>query len=145
MNVIRRVLLLTLLVALAGCSGDDDIYLRVRNASSADYSSVRVRFPSVEVNYGTVEAGGTSGYRKLATAYRYGYVEVESVGDTYRLTPVDYVGEEPLEAGHYTFSLDLYESGLRLTFEAEASSGSGVGGIGLVAPIPPCPSRSSTK
>lgn len=109
---------------LAGCDardldGDPDaVLLRVENASSADFSSVRIGFDETE-NYGAVASGQTSEYRAFDTAYSYGYVEVEAGDRTYRIQPIDYVGEEPLENGHYTYELDIEEGRLTLAFDRD--------------------------
>lgn len=113
--------LFSLLLAffLAGCGSTglnddpDDILLRVMNKSNTDFSSVLVSFPEAEGNYGGVSAGQTSEYQKYSMAYNYGYVEVKAGGETYRIQPIDYVGEDPLENGHYTYVLDIVKGELK--------------------------------
>ena len=106
-----------------GCDGtgaEDDpntVLLRLKNQSSTDFSAALVRFPETEGSYGALAAGEASAYRPFDTAYRYGYVEVEAEGRTYRIQPFDYVGEEPLEKGRYTYRLDLSGGDLEMTFE----------------------------
>ena len=83
------------------------VQLRVTNASETDFESVFVSFPQADAEFGAVAAGEVTAYRELPGAYRYGYVEVVAEGDTLRLVPIDYVGEEPLARGQYTFVLDV--------------------------------------
>lgn len=107
-------LLLLLMAPLASCDSNEDsdspFLLRVKNTSSSDYSSVLMRFPGAEGSFGAVKSGKTTGYEEFETAYRYGYVEVEANGETYRLVPIDYVGANPLVEGRYTYELDLEDS-----------------------------------
>ena len=115
---VRLVLSLLFAALVGGCDSraPDAVLLRVENASSADFSSVLVRFPGAEARYGAVDAGAASAYREVETAYRYGYVEVEAGSATHRRVPIDYVGETPLEEGRYTFVLDLAGDVLSLHF-----------------------------
>ena len=58
---------------------------------------------------GRVGAGAESEYRQVAKAYRYAHIEVLISGATIALRPMDYVGEEPLVPGDYTYALS-YDS-----------------------------------
>ncbi|MEM1055711.1 MAG: hypothetical protein AAGI52_09290 [Bacteroidota bacterium] len=105
----------------AGCDGldlldPDPVLLRVQNASTEDFASVAVGFTGDEANYGPVGAGQTSDYAEFETAYRYGGVTVRVGTETYQIIPFDFVGEDPLEAGTYTFVLRIVGSSLRLEF-----------------------------
>ena len=110
---------------LAGCdsAGSDDdpdaVLLRLQNESSIDFSSALIRFPEAESNFGAVAAGEASDYREFDSAYSYGYIEVEADGNTYRIQPIDYVGEEPLENGRYTYELDIAGDELEMEFEQD--------------------------
>lgn len=110
---------------LAGCnaagsgSQPDDILLRIENVSSSLFSSVLVKFPGAEGSYGSIKPGGFSRYREFEIAYRYGYIEVASGGERYRLQPIDYVGEQPLEQGRYTYRLHIEEDYLSLEFRRD--------------------------
>ncbi len=100
-------------------SGSNAVLLRVKNVSNVDFSSVLVKIKGTTANYGAVASGKYSEYREFNTAYRYGYVEVEANDSTYRIQPTDYVGEVPLENGHYTYKLDIVKNHLSLEFERE--------------------------
>lgn len=103
---------LSLALVLIGCSnplGPLEVEIRVRNASSAAMENVLVEFPEETEFYGTILPGQTSEYHTVRPAYRYAYVETTVNGTLLRLIPVDYVGEEFLEAGSYTYELGLTE------------------------------------
>lgn len=92
----------------AACGGflgiSEDVEIRVRNASTIDFDSVVV---GPVRDYGAIAAGGVSDYRTFDVAYRYAYVRVVTAGETYQIMPIDYVGEEELEGGKYTYELNL--------------------------------------
>ena len=92
------------------------IMVSIRNDSEVDFDEVVVGFPEEQENYGALAAGGKSKYREVSSAYRYAYVEVQAGGGTYKLQPTDYVGEELLGSGRFTYALDLEEQGLALAF-----------------------------
>ena len=87
----------------------DSVYIRIVNASPIDFMSVTVRFPKSEHTFGRVKSDRISRYQIFEEAYRYGYIEVKTERDTYVLQPIDYVGEQPLRSGKYTFKLDLWD------------------------------------
>ena len=109
-------------VCLAACDMNGSrqdpvaVHLRVKNASGADFSSVSVRFPNADADFGPIAAGSASDYEEVSEAYRYGYIEVEADDELYRLQPIDYVGEVPLGDGYYTFELTLPDQRIGLTF-----------------------------
>lgn len=98
-------------VLLLGCSSvvgtDDRVEVRVRNASTADFSSVVIGFPDQTEAYGAVAAQSATEYREVGRAYRYAAVQVALNGTSLVLIPVDYVGEEELDGGSYTYELNL--------------------------------------
>lgn len=81
------------------------VRIRVDNRSRVDFDRVVVKFPSQEEDYGRVGAGRQSDYRQIAEAYRYAHIEVTINSSTVALRPMDYVGEEPLPPGDYTYAL----------------------------------------
>lgn len=124
----RLALTLVLVLASTGCGGVDasgPVEIRVRNVSSVVMGDVVVGFPddpgldggnpvepgvaeSGDVDYGTVQPGETTPYRRIVRAYSYASVTLTADGREHRLRPDDYVGEEPLEGGRrYTYELDL--------------------------------------
>lgn len=102
---------LLLLLVLPGCDSpfgpQGDVAIRIANNSSFAFERVDVVFPEDRVSYGAVAAHRTSGYHSVETAYRYAYIEVEIDGEELRIQPIDYVGESPLEAGRYTYALNV--------------------------------------
>lgn len=115
-------LLLTIGTFLSGCGITDSdekadgIYLRIANASPVEFNSVYVSFPGEETTFERISSGNRSDYQKLDKAYHYGYIKVESEDKTYTLQPVDFVGEEPLRNGKYTYQLNIDGESLTLIF-----------------------------
>lgn len=127
----RLSLPLFLLLALipASCSDPDPsgpVEIRLQNTSTAIMQDVVIGFPEVtmggggpvepadaesgDVDYGTIDPGAVTPFRTIAKAYRYAAVTATVEGQQVELIPTDYVGEELLEPGRYTYELH-YEGG----------------------------------
>jgi hypothetical protein len=123
--MIRRLLALIALGSTLSCSdgfgpfGDGDVRIRIGNESQSEFSNVAVIFPEDEVDYGDVGAGGVSGYRKVSVAYRYARVDVRIGSTELRIQPRDYVGEEPLSPGRYTYRLYFIDGYLQLELKRD--------------------------
>ncbi|MGC3995094.1 MAG: META domain-containing protein [Propionicimonas sp.] len=112
-------------VARFGPRVGDAVEVRVRNASGIDFTSVDVQFPDgMRVEYGPLAAGASSDYADAGEpVYRYASVKVTAAGGppadgrTFVLQPTDYVGEEALGPGEYTYVLTIQGDQLELTFE----------------------------
>jgi hypothetical protein len=89
----------------------DAVRIRVSNDGTATLHDVVVKFPGGEgssgqdASYGDIAPGETSEYRRIARAYGYAYVAAVADGEKRVLQPIDYVGEEPLATGDYTYVL----------------------------------------
>lgn len=120
-----RASFLVLAFLLIGCDTlnetPDNALLRVENQSQTNFTNVRVQFMAEPKDYGAVKAGTFSAYRTFETAYRYGLVEAQTADTTYRLQPIDFVGESPLQAGRYTYRLTLEDAQLGLEFVEDGS------------------------
>ena len=109
-----------LLLALPGCDSpfgpQGDVRIRIANGSSFAFERVDVVFPENAVSYGSIPAHGATSYHGVETAYRYAYIEVQIGDEELVIQPIDYVGETPLEPGHYTYALNVTIEG-HLTLE----------------------------
>ncbi len=134
--MMRLSLPLFLLLALipASCSDPDSsgpVEIRLQNASTAIMQDVVIGFPEVttgggdpvepadaesgDVDYGTIDPAAATPYRTIAKAYRYAAVTATVEGQQVEFIPADYVGEELLEPGHYTYELHYDGGPLALT------------------------------
>jgi hypothetical protein len=94
------------------------IRIRIRNASSVDFTDVYAVFPTgTKVHYGPIPAGGTSKYESVLEVYSYTSLTVNAGGRGYVYQPVDYVGESVLPNGQYSYALKLVGSQIDLTLE----------------------------
>lgn len=121
-----RLVGLGLLLSLPGCDfpllpfGGGDVRIRIQNASSFPFDRVDVVFPEDQVSYGSIRANSASEYRDVSKAYRYAYIEVEIGGEELVLQPIDYVGENLLGSGRYTYVLNVtIEGHLMLDFRED--------------------------
>jgi Tfp pilus assembly protein PilP len=115
----KKILVFISILALVGCSGDDDnnaseINIRLSNISQFDFQNIVVNTTTGNTNFENISYQQTTNYKIFETAYRYAFVELQIDGETYRYQPIDYVGETPLENGNYTYQIGVEDSGLSL-------------------------------
>lgn len=117
----RRWWAIALLLAAAGCNGllgsdDDDTRVRLLNAS--EYELIDVHFSSGHdpLLYGAIQAGGMTTYVAVPRAYRIASLEASVDNVIYTVQPIDFVGEEPLRSGRYTYVITFTpQAGLTLS------------------------------
>lgn len=111
-----RVGIVAILVLFAfGCKGDKvdpgfgsgDIRIRIWNDTEYEMNDIFVDTGGGENDYGELGAYKRSVYMRFVSAYRYAFVSFKINGKAYTIQPVDYVGEEPLEKGNYTYRLSV--------------------------------------
>lgn len=105
----------------SGCNSTNSLdpdatYLRISNISQKAFQSVYVSYPGVETTFEDIGSGNSSSYKKVTQVYRYGYIKIQSGDEEYILQPIDFVGEEPLENGRYTYKLGLDGESVTLNF-----------------------------
>ncbi len=94
------------------------VEIRISNGSDVDFDRVRVHFPDQrEVDYGPVPKGGVTAFQAIGRAYRYAGVTVKAGKQELSLQPIDYMGEQELTAGRYTYSLGVDNGRLTLKLE----------------------------
>lgn len=81
--------------------------LRISNGSTSSFDSVIVKSPGGKQVYYNIAAGSSSGYRIFSFLYNYAYMEVHFNNQLLKLQPFDYVGEEKLNAGRYTYKIGI--------------------------------------
>lgn len=110
----KAVFSLFFLFALAiSCTDRDDdltaVNIRLRNTSEIVFDEVVVGDgPQI---YENLAPDSFSEYKEYETAYRYAYIQITSGEETFVLQPIDFVGEEELPIGLYTYELSLTEEG----------------------------------
>nr|WP_294904394.1 hypothetical protein [uncultured Lacibacter sp.] len=108
----RHILLLVVIVlAVTACTkqngteGNGKTLLRINNKSALFYDSVIVNSPGGKQVYYNVAANSYSGYKPFNFLYHYAYIEVHFNNQLTKLQPIDYVGEEKLNPGKYSYEL----------------------------------------
>ncbi|TDQ30785.1 hypothetical protein [Zeaxanthinibacter enoshimensis] len=105
------IFLFCITLGLLSCTDRDDelqqVQIRVRNMNSFTYDTVIVG--DQESVHELVEPGAYSDYLPYDTAYRYAYIEIVAGDSTFIAQPIDFVGEDPLPAGFYTYELTAEE------------------------------------
>lgn len=108
------VLLVVTVLILCSCSEAENptgVLIRVENSSTVDFQDIIISSGAGQVEFRNVAGGAKSGYKSFETAYRYGYVKLNTEGKELVMQPFDYVGETPLSPGFYTYKLGLENSG----------------------------------
>lgn len=103
-------LLAVALLVLVGCDTlglDGPVEVRIENASAHTFDVVRYWAGNQNLSYDSVSPGQATPFVEAAEAYGYTTVLVVAGPDTVRLQVIDYVGEEPLTEGRYTYVLTL--------------------------------------
>jgi len=87
--------------------------LRIKNISKYDFCNVVVMTASGDANYGIIKEGETTCYIAFDTVYSYSYIQLYIGNKDCKYMIYDYVGEEPLGVGKFTYLIDLpeYRSG----------------------------------
>ncbi|WP_114903490.1 hypothetical protein [Kordia sp. SMS9] len=104
---------LFLLFFCFSCSDDDTsnvLQIRVINASEFDYKNIVVNTSGGEQNYGDLDAGQTSVYKTFDFAYRFAYVELQIDDDIFIFQPIDYIEENLITSGNYSYEISANDS-----------------------------------
>lgn len=111
----KRILLLLLAITFitGACEDRDDkimeVNIRVKNDANFNFNKVQVG--SEDKIHENVAPGKYSEYLEYEKAYRYAYVKIEGDSTSYVATPIDFVGEDSLNIGFYTYELNVSEEG----------------------------------
>lgn len=115
MKTIVKILLVTVFTVIMGSCSDDNtnslIEIRVENASNFKFDNIYIH-PSSSFatgqgnkNYGNLNPNSFSEYKNFDFAFPYGAVQITIDNNKYTLKPIDFVGEEPLKSGKYTYKI----------------------------------------
>lgn len=86
------------------------ILIRLRNMSDTlEMRSAFAVFPEDTVLFGDIAPRAYSEYHSVRKSYRYAYVRVQAGGREWVLQPVDYVGENLLGPGRYTWEIKPHD------------------------------------
>lgn len=123
----KKILFLLLLLTVMGCTNNenpnpagDEVQIRVKNLSAFTFDQVFINTSGGENMYVSVAPGEVSDYKRYDFTYRYAFVRVEIAGQTYAIVPTDYVGEEKMFRGKFTYELNVESSTLSLFGELKA-------------------------
>jgi hypothetical protein len=110
----KKIFFVLVIFSLLSCSKDalapdsnGEIEIRIWNDSNYEFDEVFVDTKGGQNDYGKLVSGNRSNYKKYNSAYRYAFVSFKIKGKAYSIQPVDYVGEELLEKGKYTYKISI--------------------------------------
>lgn len=84
--------------------GPGDVEVRVENGTELTFTQVRIYFEPMQT-FTDLEPGERTPYVTVDKAYSIATVVVVTATDSARIQVIDFVGEEPLESGRYTFTI----------------------------------------
>ena len=90
---------------------DGPVEVRLRNASSFTFDEATLYSSEGELTYTDVGPGEATPYVEVETAYRIATTQVVIAADTFRLQVIDFVGEEPLDGGRYSYVISVLTFG----------------------------------
>jgi hypothetical protein len=94
------------------------VEIRIKNDTGLDLERTRVFLPGQgDVEYGAVAKGGVSSFRAADGAYRYSSVHVRAGDRELSFQPIDYLGEQKLRAGRYSYVLGVQGEHLLIRLE----------------------------
>lgn len=104
----KTLLILFSFFLIFSCSDDDEtkqnVRIRLSNISTVDFKNATFN----HVNFGDLNSNEITEYKKFENnVYHYGTVKIEINDQDYGWTPIDFVGENPLEDGDYTFEYNF--------------------------------------
>ena len=95
--------------------------IRIKNISGYDFCNVEIDPSGGAKNYGIINEGEATCYKPFETAYRYAYVKLFIEEKEFIIQPIDFVGEQPLGMGNFTYSINVTDFENR-SLSIEASS-----------------------
>lgn len=98
--------------------------LALQNKGDIDFDSVRIGVQNSAdgqggqtiIDVGPIKAGETTQYFDLPLLYRYSYIRIIARGTEHLFQPIDYVGEEAMVTGRYTYGLTLNGEQVEIEF-----------------------------
>ncbi|MBM1108004.1 hypothetical protein JQC67_17770 [Aurantibacter crassamenti] len=106
-------LLFATTLVIGACTDRDDVIgdvnIRIKNQSNLNF--VKVEVSGTEESYENVASGDYSEYLEFETAYKYASIVIEADSTNYSYQPIDFVGEDSLSFGFYTYELNITEEG----------------------------------
>ena len=118
------------LTAITGCKTDNspgtkNAQLRIFNATPWTFYDCTVKLPATQPdnpesnthNFGQVEANAKTGYRQFSLLYPYAAVSLTMNNKPYLIQPTDYVGENPLKTGRYTYKITYNSASDQINLE----------------------------
>jgi hypothetical protein len=88
---------------------DDKTNIRIKNISKYDFCNVTIN-PNIDLaNYGIIKSRESTCYITFDKAYKYAYIRLNIGNKEFILQPIDYVGEQELGVGNFTYSIDVID------------------------------------
>ena|SRR5688500_542915 len=90
-----------------GSSHDAETFIRLQNTSAYEMHDVTFSSGHPAHTFESIPPGAATEYYEVPQSYSYGFLEVHVDGQRYVMQPIDYVGEEHIRPGRYTFRISF--------------------------------------
>jgi len=87
---------------------DGPVEVRVQNGSNLVFNQGVLYLHSDSIVFTALAPGQSTPYQETEKAYEYATTQVITGSDTARIQVIDFVGEEPLRGGRYTYVLSFF-------------------------------------
>ncbi|MBK8390286.1 MAG: hypothetical protein IPL23_13835 [Saprospiraceae bacterium] len=102
----KQFLILISIVTFLSCSKDTKVNIRMKNVSEYRFDSTSYN----GVEFGTINPDEVTAYQSFESSYPYGTFCLIIDGQIIKRMPIDFVGEQLLECGDYTFRLNYEQN-----------------------------------
>jgi len=92
-------------------AANNEVQIRIKNASLLPYQNIEVNTSGGAENFGNLLDNQLSEYKTFNFAYPYSFVKLSINGEPYIIQPIDYVGQNKLKGGRYTYEISLDPEG----------------------------------
>lgn len=115
-------LLFAIVFVIGACEDRDDIIggVNIRVKNETNFTFLKVQVGADDKIHENVASGDYSEYLEYETAYQYDFIKIDADSTSYVLQPTDFVGEDSLNFGFYTYELNVSQDGdVLLNFEVD--------------------------
>ena len=108
---VKQIIAATIVAATVACGNpfgsDGPTRIRLRNSSPFELTAVTFSPGSERVEFARIGPGATTDYTAVKNAYSYGYFDALVAGTRRTLQPIDYVGENYIGEGKFTYQITI--------------------------------------
>lgn len=98
---------------------DDRTLIRLENTSAFELTNVSFSSGREMLTFDRIAPGARTEYVEVRYSYRYGFLRVTANGSEHTFQPIDFVGEEEIGPGRFTFRIFFTDTGVNTSLRRE--------------------------